>query len=88
MRPAWRRCDAEIAPCTYAGAPTKLTPAWGHLARLKGPVVIAFADNEHLALISGIEHFRCFVRTLPPVVEGRPQYLEQAKQVPYPIRTG
>jgi hypothetical protein len=81
---------SEIVRCAYAGPPIELTVRGRDLAaivgRLKGPLVIAFADNEHSVLIGDGKHFRCFVRPLPPAVDGGPQYPEQPQHVPFPAR--
>jgi hypothetical protein len=81
---------SEIVRCKYIGPPTELSIRGGDLAavvgRLKGPVVIAFADNEHSMLIGDGIHFRCFARPLPPAVDGGPQYLGQPRTVRYPVR--
>jgi len=81
---------SEIVRCAYTGPPIELTVRGRDLAaivgRLKGPVVISFADNEHSVLIGDGKHFRCFARPLPPAVDGGPQYPEQPQSVPYPVR--
>ena len=81
---------SEIVPCTYSGPPTELTLRGGDLVatvgRLKVPLRIAFADNEHSVLIGDGEYFRCFARPLPPAVDGGPQYPEQSQNVPFPMR--
>jgi hypothetical protein len=81
---------SEIVKCSYVGSPIELTLRGADLAavawRLKGPVVIAFTDNEHSALLGDGEHFRCFARPLPPAVDGGPQYRDQAQHVSFPIR--
>jgi hypothetical protein len=81
---------SEIVRCEYAGPPSELTVGGRDLVaivgRLKGPVVISFADNEHSVLIGDGKHFRCFARPLPPAVDGGPQYRAQSQAVPYPVR--
>ena len=81
---------SETVRCAYVGPPTELTLRGVDLAaavwRLKGRVVIAFADNAHSVLIGDGEHFRCFIRPLPPAVDGGPQYREQPQHVPFPER--
>jgi hypothetical protein len=81
---------SEIVKCDYVGPPTELTLRGDELAavagRLKGPVVISFADNEHSVLLGDGKHFRCFARPLPPAVDGGPQYREQPQNVRFPAR--
>jgi hypothetical protein len=81
---------SEIVKCHYVGPPTELTLRGADLAavagRLKGLVVISFADNEHSVLLGDGKHFRCFARPLPPAVDGGPQYREQPQNVQFPAR--
>ena len=82
---------SEIVRCVYTGPSIELTLRGRDLAaivgRLKVPIVISFADNEHSVLIGDGKHLRCFVRPLPPAVDGGPQYPKQAQNVPFPVRT-